>query len=63
MGKIAHVDSDSTIFKNIPTGLYYYYIPGDAKGIMNNGQYLGNKPSILSVNYSPVADDSVVKDT
>ena len=63
MGKIAHVDSDSTIFKNIPTGLYYYYIPGDAKGIMNYGQYLGNNPSILSVTYSPFADDSVVKYT
>lgn len=63
MGKIAHVDSDSTIFKNIPTGLYYYYIPGDARGIMNYGQYLGNNPSILSVTYSPFADDSVVKYT
>ena len=60
MSKIEAIDSDNTIFKNIPTGLYYYYIPGDAKGIMNYGQYLGNNPSILSVTYSPFADDDVV---
>ena len=60
MSKIDAKDSNSTVFKNIPTGLYYYYIPGDAKGIMNYGQYLGNNPSILSVTYSPFADDDVV---
>ena len=60
MAKIDAKDSNSTVFKNIPTGLYYYYIPGDAKGIMNYGQYLGNNPSILSVTYSPFADDDVV---
>ena len=63
MSKVSHVDSDSTIFKNIPTGLYYYYIPGDAKGIMNYGQYLGNNPSVLSVTYSPFADDDTVSYT
>ena len=60
MGKIATTDGDNTIFRNIPTGLYYYYIPADAKGIMNYGQYLGNNPSILSVTYSPFADNDVV---
>ena len=60
MSKIEAIDSDNTIFKNIPTGLYYYYIPGDAKGIMNYGQYLGNNPSILSVTYSPFADNNTV---
>ena len=60
MSKIAAIDSDNTIFKNIPTGLYYYYIPGDPKGIMNYGQYLGNNPSVLSVTYSPFANDDTV---
>ena len=60
MSKIAATDGDNTIFRNIPTGLYYYYIPADAKGIMNYGQYLGNNPSILSVTYSPFADNDVV---
>jgi hypothetical protein len=60
VGKIATTDGDNTIFRNIPTGLYYYYIPADAKGIMNYGQYLGNNPSILSVTYSPFADNDVV---
>ena len=43
-------DSDSTIFNDIPTGLYYYYIP---KNEVKSATYLGFAPVIESLTYNP----------
>ena len=60
MGRVNANDSDSTVFQNIPTGLYYYHIPATREGIEKYGKYLGNNPSVLSVIYSPFADDDCI---
>ena len=60
MAKVNANDSDSTVFQNIPTGLYYYHIPATREGIEKYGKYLGNNPSVLSVIYSPFADDDTI---
>ena len=60
MGRVNANDSDSTVFQNIPTGLYYYHIPATREGIEKYGKYLGNNPSVLSVIYSPFADDDTI---
>lgn len=46
-------DSDSTIINDIPTGLYYYYIP---VGEVQKASYLGFATTVESVTYNPFLD-------